>query len=64
MPRAVLETRVRTALKQSLALETLWGTPVTAAMLRRESERMTRETRLPERLRELRAALDDDPLLV
>src|SRR5258706_10309959 len=53
MPRAVLESKVRTYLKESVALETIWRTRVTSEMLRRELERMTARTRMPERLREI-----------
>ncbi len=64
VPRTVLEEKVRRYLKQSVALEKFWHTPVTANMLERELERMARGTRLPERLRELYRALGDDPLLI
>jgi N-acetylneuraminic acid mutarotase len=64
IPRDVLERQVRTYLKQSVALETRWKTPVTAEMLHQEIERMAGSTRMPERLRQLFAALGDDPLLV
>ncbi len=64
VPRAVVEGKVRRSLKQSLALEKFWNTPVTAEMLRREIGRMARSTRMPERLAELFAALEHDPRLV
>ena len=64
VPRAALEGMVRTYLKQSIALERLWRTPVTSEMLRNEMERMARQTRMPDRLRELFGALGDDPLLI
>jgi len=64
VPRRVIEGKVRNYLKQSVALERLWETVVTAEMLRAELDRMARGTRMPERLRELRAALGDDPFLV
>jgi hypothetical protein len=64
VPRQVLERKVRTYLKQTVALEEFWKTPVTSEILRRELERMAAGTRLPDRLRELYAALDDDPLLI
>jgi N-acetylneuraminic acid mutarotase len=62
--RSRLEEKVRTYLKQSVALQEIWNTPVTAEMLRREQERMEAHTRIPVRLRELYAALGDDPLLI
>jgi len=61
--REVLDRKVRTSLKQSLALERFWSTPVTADMLLGESRRMACGTRMPERLRELHDALGDDPFL-
>jgi N-acetylneuraminic acid mutarotase len=64
VPRSVLDAKVRTYLQQSLALETFWRTPVTADALRRELERMVRESRMNDRLRELFAALGDDALLI
>jgi N-acetylneuraminic acid mutarotase len=64
VPREVLERKVRTYLKQSAALEEYWNTPVTAAMLRAELDRMIRRSPMPERLREIFAALGDDPFLI
>ena len=64
VPRAVLEAKVERYLKQSAALERFWSTPVTAAMLQAEMERQARQTRMPERLRLLYAALGGDPFLV
>ena len=64
MPRSLLESKVRTFLEESAALERFWHGRVTAEMLREETERMARRTRMPERLAELHAALGDDPLLI
>jgi len=64
VPREVLERKVRTYLAQSVALDSMWHTPVTAEMLQRELERMASRTRMPERLQELFAALADDPVLI
>lgn len=64
VPRSLLEQKVRTYLKQSVALERFWNTPVTAEMLQAELKRMARETRMPERLRELFAALGNNPFLI
>ena len=64
VPRAVLEAKVEKYLKQSVALEKFWRTPVTAEMLQAEMERQARQTRMPERLRALYAALGNDPFLV
>ena len=63
-PREVLETKVRRYLAESVALERLWNTPVTDEMLDRELLRIARDTRFPERLREVYAALGHDPILV
>jgi len=63
VPREVLEQRVRAYLKETVALEIYWYTHITSEMLRREAERITRGTRLPERLREIRAALGNDEFL-
>jgi hypothetical protein len=60
----VIEKKVLTYLEQSVVLEELWHTSVTAEMLQREMNRQARQTRMPERLRELYAALGDDPFLV
>ena len=54
----------RLYLQQSAALERFWSTPITAVGLRRELERMSRGTRMPERLQQLYSALDDGPLLI
>jgi len=64
VPRAVLEKKVTTYLKESVALDTIWNTPVTAEMLDRELERIARDTRMPDRLLELFRALNDDPLVI
>jgi N-acetylneuraminic acid mutarotase len=64
VPDALIRRKVVEALKESAALETFWGTRLTPAMLRREVERMGRQTRMPDRLRELYAALGNDPVLV
>ncbi len=63
VPRALIEKRVRTTLRQSIALDNLWRTPVTAEMLRREMERMFEGSRMPERLAEIAAATGNDPFL-
>ncbi len=45
----------------SLALERLWATPITEAMLDAEARRILRDSRAPERLGELIAAVNHDP---
>jgi N-acetylneuraminic acid mutarotase len=62
--RAAIEAKVRRYLEESIALETLWKTPITDDALQRELERMAGGTRMPERLREIYAALGDDLFLI
>jgi N-acetylneuraminic acid mutarotase len=64
LPETVLRERVATYLEQSAALELLWHRPVTGEQLQAELNRMVRNTRSPDLLRELIAALDNDPFLV
>lgn len=61
--RRDLQVRVEDYLAKSLALETVWGLSIGSDELQRELDRMARDTRDPDRLRELFAALDDDPFL-
>ena len=63
-PRATIEGKVRRYLAQSVELDRRWKNPITAEMLDRELARMARSTQAPERLLELFAALDGDPVLV
>jgi N-acetylneuraminic acid mutarotase len=64
VPRSILQDRVQTYLKESVALERFWKTRVIGDMLQQELARMAAGSRMPERLRELYAALGNDPLLV
>jgi hypothetical protein len=64
LPREVLERKVRTYLEQSAALDVLWHEPVTAEALRRELERIARDTRFPDRLQEIYDALGRDSVLI
>ena len=64
VPRAVIEERVRTYLRQSRVLAAVWKTPITDEMMSRELLRMTGSSRLPERLRAIFAALDNDPFII
>ncbi len=63
VPRALLEEKVRTYLKQSAALELAWREPITAAMLQKEADRITVRSQMPERLSELLQALGGDAFL-
>lgn len=56
----IIERKVRTSLRLSVALEQLWKTPITQATLQRELERIARDTRMPERLQGLYDALGND----
>ncbi len=64
VPRAILEKRVRTYLKQSAALEAFWKTPITGLALQKELERIASNSRFPERLEEIYDALGRDELLI
>jgi N-acetylneuraminic acid mutarotase len=64
VPRSLVQDKVRKYLKQSVALERIWGTPVTPDMLRSETARIEQSTRMPWRLRELHAALEFDSVVI
>jgi hypothetical protein len=63
-PLEVTRQRVLDVLRLSDALGRQWQRPLTAAALQAEVARMARETRQPEVLRELWAALDNDAFVV
>jgi N-acetylneuraminic acid mutarotase len=62
--RKILEKKVRTYLKQSAALEQVWHTPITAEALEAELRQIAAHSRMPERLLEIYAVLDNDPVKV
>ncbi|HEU5179852.1 MAG TPA: MopE-related protein, partial [Candidatus Polarisedimenticolia bacterium] len=64
VPESLLERKVRTTLAESAALERFWGTPISAAALQAEWQRIARSSRFPERLEEIYAALDHDSVLI
>ena len=64
LSEAQLRARVEGYLKESNAAEVIWGRPITSAQLQAEMERMAKETRAPDVLREIFAALGDDPRLI
>ena len=64
VPRSLLEKKVATYLKESIALEKYWNTPVTAAALEAELRRIADRTRFPDRLLEIYAALHNDSFLI
>jgi N-acetylneuraminic acid mutarotase len=64
MSQAQRENKVADYLRDSLALEDYWQRPITAEQLQAEMERMARDTKQPEVLRELFGALGNDPAVI
>ena len=64
MPPNAIERRILRTLRESDALERFWSRTITAGALRRELQRIARDTRFPGRLEEVYAALDHDPILI
>ncbi len=64
MPPSEIAAKVSDYLRKSQALEDHWQRPITAEQLQAEMDRMARETRRPDTLRELHRALGDDPLVI
>src|SRR5213593_2889154 len=64
MSQAQLEKKVEDYLRDSQALEDYWSRPITAEQLQAEMDRMARDTKQPDVLRELFAALGDDPFVI
>src|SRR5207244_13047442 len=64
MPSAQLEKKVEDYLRNSEALEDYWKEPLSAEQLQAEMERMAQHTKQPEVLRELFAALGNDPFVI
>src|SRR5437867_2451338 len=64
MSQAQLEKKVAEYLRNSQALEDYWQRPITAEQLQAEMERMARNTKQPEVLRELFEALGNDPSVI
>jgi hypothetical protein len=62
--QAQLEKKVEDYLRKSQALEDHWQRPITAEQLQAEMDRMAQHTRQPEVLRELFAALGNDPFII
>jgi N-acetylneuraminic acid mutarotase len=59
-----LEKKVTDYLRNSQALEDYWQRPITAEQLQAEMERMAKNTKQPEVLRELFEALGNDPFVI
>ena len=64
MSQAQLQEKVANYLRKSQALEDYWHRPITAEQLQAEMERMATNTKKPEVLRELFAALGNDALVI
>jgi putative metal-binding protein len=64
LPDSALRTKVEDALRKSNALEKYWHRPITAEQLQAELDRMAAHTREPQVLREMFAALGNDPRLI
>ena len=64
MSQAQIEKKVEDYLRNSQALEDYWQRPITADQLQAEMERMASHTKQPEVLRELFAALGNDPFVI
>jgi len=64
MSQAQLQKKVEGYLRDSLVLEDYWHRPITAEQLQAEMERMARDTKQPEVLRELFEALGNDPAVI
>ncbi|PYL29879.1 MAG: hypothetical protein DMF39_06495 [Verrucomicrobia bacterium] len=64
MPQAQIEKKVEDYLRTSQALEDYWQRPITPDQLQAEMERIASHTKQPEVLREIFAALGNDPLVI
>jgi hypothetical protein len=64
MSQAQLENKVAGYLHDSLVLEDYWQKRITAGQLQAEMDRMARDTKQPEVLRELFEALGNDPAVI
>src|SRR5262249_34849909 len=62
--RAQLEAKVHDYLRKSQALESYWQLPISAEQLQTEMDRMANHTKRPEVLREIFAALGNDPFII
>jgi N-acetylneuraminic acid mutarotase len=64
MSQAQLAKKVEDYLRNSQALEDYWQQPMTLEQLQAEMDRMAQHTKQPEVLRELFAAMSNDPFIV
>jgi len=59
-----LQAKAETGLRLSNALASLWNSPITGAQLQAEMNRMARDSKQPDVLSELFAALNNDPSVI
>src|SRR6266404_5258493 len=64
LSHAQIEKKVEDYLRNSQVLADYWQQPITPEQLQAEMERMAQHTKQPEVLRELFAALGNDPLVI
>src|SRR6184192_4013550 len=64
MSQAQLETKVEDYLRNSQALDDYWQRPITPGQLQTEMDRLARDTKQPDVLRELFSALGNDPFVI
>jgi len=64
MSQAQIEKKVENYLRDSQALENYWQKPITPDQLQAEMDRMARHTKQPGVLREIFAALGNDPYVI
>src|SRR4029450_7178267 len=64
MSQAEIEKKVEDYLRNSQALEDYWQRPITPDQLQAEMERMASHTKQPGVLREIFAALGNDPFVI
>src|SRR5437762_11911918 len=64
MTQAEIEKKVEDYLRNSQALEDYWQRPITPEQLQAEMDRMARQTKQPDVLREVFAALGNDPAVI
>src|SRR5205814_1799205 len=64
MSQAAIDQKVQEYLRNSELLEQKWQKPITPEQLQAEMERMAQHTKQPEVLRELFAALGNDPFVI
>ena len=64
MSQAQLQNKVAAYLRDSLMVQEHWQKPITVEQLQAEMDRMARDTKQPEVLRELFEALGNDPAII